>query len=113
MALPSGPHLLLKAEAAHPQWQDTQEIVEAQALQVCWLSIWCNEQVTLARQRVGTFSQNLCRHQAGGDSVSQPNGINRGKIFHPVEGVSHQEAVQILHCFCGPLLTIAFCAPPN
>jgi hypothetical protein len=31
MALPSGPPLIPKAEAACSQWQDTQEIVEAQA----------------------------------------------------------------------------------
>jgi hypothetical protein len=57
--------------------------------------------------------KNLCRHQAEGDSLSQPNGIDRGGLFWPVEGVSNQEAVQTLHCFCGPLLPIAFCAPPN
>jgi hypothetical protein len=60
-----------KSEAACPaQWQDTQEIVEAQAPQVHWLSIWCDDQATLVRQRVGTFSRNLCCHQARGDSLS-------------------------------------------
>jgi hypothetical protein len=102
-----------KAEAACPQWQDTQEIVEAQAPQVRWLSIWRDDQVTLARQRVSTFSPNLSCHQARGDSLSRPNGIDRGGLFCPVEGVSHQEAVQILHCFCRLLLSILFCAPPN
>jgi hypothetical protein len=33
--------------------------------------------------------------------------------YRNVEGVSHKEAVQVLHCFCGPLLPIAFHAPPN
>jgi hypothetical protein len=108
MALPSGPPLLPKAEAACPQWQDIQEIVKAQAPQVRWLSIWCNDQVTLARQRVGTFSQNLCRHQAGGESLIQPNGINGGGIFWPVEGFSHQEGVQILHCFVDHFSRLCF-----
>jgi hypothetical protein len=40
MALPFGPPLHPKAEAARPQWQDPQEVVEAQAPQVYWLSIW-------------------------------------------------------------------------
>jgi hypothetical protein len=39
MALPFGTPLLPKTEAAHSQWQYTQEIVEAQAPQVLWLSI--------------------------------------------------------------------------
>ncbi len=39
MALPFEPPLFPKAEAACPQWQDPQEIVEAQAPQVRWLSI--------------------------------------------------------------------------
>jgi hypothetical protein len=45
-------------------------------------------------------------------SVDQMESTEVG-VFCPVEGVSHQEAVQKLHCFCGPLLLIAFCAPPN
>ncbi len=54
MALPFGPPLLPKAEAACPQWQDTQEIVKALAPQVHWLSIWCNDQATLAQQRIAS-----------------------------------------------------------
>ncbi len=102
-----------KVEVACPQWQDTQEIVKVQAPQVRWMSIWCNDQATLVRQRVGIFSRNLCCHQDKGDSLSQPNEINRGGLFCPVEGVSHQEEVKILHFFGGPLLPIAFHAPPN
>jgi hypothetical protein len=60
-----------------------------------WLSIWRDHQATLASQRVSIFSQNLCCCQAGGDSRSRPNGINRCGLFCPVKGVSHQEAVQI------------------
>jgi hypothetical protein len=45
-------------------------------------------------------------------SVNQMESTEVG-FFCPVEGVSHKEVVQVLHCFCGPLLPIAFCAPPN
>jgi hypothetical protein len=38
--------------------------------QVCWLSIWHNDQATLARQRVSIFSQNLHHRQAGQYSLS-------------------------------------------
>ncbi len=113
MALPFGPPLFPKAEAACPQWQDIQEVIKVQAPQVRWLSIWRYDQATLAQKRVGIFSQNLCCRQARGNSLSWPNRIDRGGLFQPVEGVSHQKEVQILHCFCGPLILIAFCAPPN
>jgi hypothetical protein len=70
MALPFGPPLFPKAEVACPQWQDTQEIVKAQAPQVRWLSIWRDDQAILVRQSIGIFSQNLCCRQAGGASLS-------------------------------------------
>jgi hypothetical protein len=38
--------------------------------QVHWLSIWHKDQATLARQRVGIFSQSLCCYQAKGDGLS-------------------------------------------
>jgi hypothetical protein len=81
-----GPPLFSKAEAACPQWQDTPEIVEAQAPQVRWVSIWCNDLATLVQQRFGIFSQSLHRHQAGGDGLSQPNGINRGGVIAQLKG---------------------------
>jgi hypothetical protein len=113
MALPFRPPLFQKAEVACPQWQDTQEIIEAQAPQVRWMSILRDDQATLARQRVGIFSQSLCCGQAGGDGLRQPNGINSGGLFGLGERVSHQEGVQILPYFCGPLLPIVFRAPSN
>jgi hypothetical protein len=88
MALPFGPPLLPKAEAACPQWQGTQEIVKIHAPQMHCMSIWHNDQATLVQQRVGIiFSQNLCHHQARGDSLSQPNGINRGGFFAQLKGL--------------------------
>jgi hypothetical protein len=86
MALPFGPPLLPKAEAACPQWQDTQEIVEAQAPQVRWMSIWCSDQANLARQRVVIFSKKSLSPPSWGDSLSQSNGIDRGGIFAQLKG---------------------------
>jgi hypothetical protein len=50
------------------------------------LSIWHDDQATLVRQRVGIFLQNLPCRQAGGDGLSQPNGINRGGLFTQLKG---------------------------
>ncbi len=84
-ALPFGTPLFPKTEAACPQWQDPQDIVKAQAPQVCLLSIWYDDQVTLAWQRVGFFSQSLCCCQARGDSLSWLNRISRGGLFAQVK----------------------------
>jgi hypothetical protein len=44
--------------------------------------------------------------------VNQMESTELG-FFCPFEGISHKEVIQVLHCFCGPLLPIAFRAPPN
>jgi hypothetical protein len=53
---------------------------------VRWLSIWGDGQATFAPQRVDIFSRSLHCHQAGGDGLSPPNGINRGGLFSQLKG---------------------------
>ncbi len=61
--------------------------VAHQQLSCCLrLSIWCDDQATLARQRNGIFSRSLCCCQAGRDGLSQPNRIHRGGLFAQLKG---------------------------
>ena len=113
MALPVGTSTLSQTETAGSQWRDPQEIGEAHRPQMRWLSVRRNDQATLARQRVQVFSRSLYRNQAGGDCLCRSNDFNRGGVLRPIERSAHQEALQVLHNFCGQLLTSAICAPPS
>ena len=113
MALPVGTSLLSKTQAAGLQWQDPQKIGKARRPQMRWLSVRCNDQATLVRQRVQVFSRSLCRNQARGDYLCQSNDFNRGGVLSPTEGDAYQEALQVPRHFCGQLLTSALRAPPN
>jgi hypothetical protein len=113
MALPVGPSPLSQTQAAGLQWRDPQEIDKAHHPQMRWLSVWRNDQATLARQRVQVFSRSLYRNQAGGDCLRQSNDFNQGGVLCPIERIVHQEALQVLRNFCGQLLTSAIRAPPS
>ena len=47
-----------------------------------------------------------------GETVSVDQ-MTSGGLLCPIKRDTHQEAVQVLHHFCGQLLSSALCAPPN
>jgi hypothetical protein len=61
--------------------------------QVRGMPLWCDDQASLARQREQVLSRGLCCNQAGGDGLSQPNGINRSQILCPAQGYTQQKAL--------------------
>jgi hypothetical protein len=57
---------LCQAQAACPKWGNPQEAGKSEATQVCWLSLWHDDQDSMARQRNQGFSQSLYPNQARG-----------------------------------------------
>ncbi len=55
------------------------------------MSLWCNDQDPLARQRDQGFSRGFCDNQAGEMRLRLPNDINRGWVLCTNEGKTHQK----------------------
>jgi hypothetical protein len=73
---PLGHLPFIKLKQLTLKWGNPQEAGKSEATQVCWLSLWCDDQDSMARQRNQGFSQSLYCNQAGGVHLRQPNDIN-------------------------------------